>query len=91
MKSGQITQEELESSKELKGYVDTLDKKSLMAVIGERLTSSITKKQTNNSIITSQIHGTQIHVATNLNTTDNEMISEQEKASAVRRFLNIKN
>ena len=91
VKSGQITQEELESSEELKGYVDTLDKKSLMAVIGERLTSSITKKQANNSIITSQIQGTQIHVATNLNTTDNEMISEQEKASAVRRFLNIKN
>ena len=44
VKSGQISREEIESSEELKGYVDTLDKKSLMSIVGERLTASMNEK-----------------------------------------------
>ena len=35
VKSGQVTREEIEKSEELQGYVNTLDKKSLMALVGE--------------------------------------------------------
>jgi hypothetical protein len=45
-KSGLITKEEIEYSEELKGYVDTLDDKSLKAVLAERYMESLNNKET---------------------------------------------
>lgn len=45
-KSGLITKEEIENSEELKGYVDTLDDKSLKAVLAERYMESLNNKET---------------------------------------------
>lgn len=81
VKSGQITKEEIETSEELSGYVDNLDKKSLMAIVGERLSASVNSRE-NADVETSSTE--KVHVASNLNTDDDEMI---DKASIMRKFL----
>ena len=81
VKSGQITREEIEASDELQGYVNCLDKKSLMAIVGERLSASINDKQ-ENDIETSEEKD--VHVASNLNNEDDEVV---DKASIMRNFL----
>jgi len=45
-KSGLITKEEIDKSEELKGYVDTLDDKSLKAILAERYMESLNSKET---------------------------------------------
>lgn len=45
-KSGLITKEEIESSEELKGFVDTLDEKSLKAVLADRYIASLSESTT---------------------------------------------
>lgn len=81
-KSGQITREEIESSEELKGYVDTLDKKSLMSIVGERLTASMNDKS-EKEIETSETKE-DIHVSSNLNNEDDEVV---DYSSVMRNFL----
>ena len=81
VKSGQVTREEIEKSDELQGYVNTLDKKSLMALVGERLSASISDKP-ENEIETSEVKD--VHVASNLNNEDDEVT---DKASIMRNFL----
>ena len=81
VKSGQVTREEIEKSDELQGYVNTLDKKSLMALVGERLSVSISDKP-ENEIETSEVKD--VHVASNLNNEDDEVT---DKASIMRNFL----
>ena len=81
VKSGQITREEIEASDELQGYVNCLDKKSLMAIVGERLSASINDKP-ENDIETSEEKD--VHVASNLNNEDDEVV---DKASIMRNFL----
>lgn len=80
VKSGQITKEEIEMSEELKGYVDTLDKKSLMAIVGERLSASVDNKV---EVETSEIKE-DIHLSSNLNNEDDEII---DCSSIMRNFL----
>ena len=80
VKSGQITKEEIEMSEELKGYVDTLDKKSLMAIVGERLSASVDNKV---EVETSEIEE-DIHLSSNLNNEDDEII---DCSSIMRNFL----
>ena len=82
VKSGQISREEIESSEELKGYVDTLDKKSLMSIVGERLTASMNEKP-EKEIETSETKE-DIHVSSNLNNVDDEVI---DNVSIMRNFL----
>ena len=79
IKSGQITREEIEASEELQNYVNELDKKSLMAIVGERLSASVSN-ETNSDVETSTVKDT--HVATNLNNEDTDAVS------IMRRFLN---
>ena len=79
IKSGQITREEIETSEELQNYVNELDKKSLMAIVGERLSASVSN-ETNSDVETSTVKDT--HVATNLNNEDTDAVS------IMRRFLN---
>ena len=81
VKSGQITREEIEESEEFSGYVENLDKKSLMAIVGERLSASVdNKKETD--VETSETKN-DVHVASNLNTED-EVV---DRASIMRNFL----
>lgn len=82
IKSGQITREEIEASEEFSGYVDNLDKKSLMAIVGERLSASVDNK-TDENIETSKSKS-DVHVASNLNNEDDEVV---DKASIMRNFL----
>ena len=79
IKSGQITREEIEASEELQNYVNELDKKSLMAIIGERLSASVSN-ETNSDVETSTVKDA--HVSTNLNNEDTDAVS------IMRRFLN---
>lgn len=83
VKSGQVTREEIEKSEELQGYVNTLDKKSLMALVGERLSASISDKPENENIETSESKS-DVHVSSNLNNEDDEVV---DKASIMRNFL----
>ena len=82
IKSGQITREEIEASEEFSGYVDNLDKKSIMAIIGERLSASVDSK-TDDNVETSETKS-DVHVASNLNNEDDEVV---DKASIMRNFL----
>ena len=82
IKSGQITREEIEASEEFSGYVDNLDKKSLMAIVGERLSASVDSK-TEDNVETSESKS-DVHVASNLNNEDDEVV---DKASIMRNFL----
>lgn len=81
-KSGQITREEIEASEEFSGYVDNLDKKSLMAIVGERLSASVGDKAENDVEISET--KSDVHVASNLNNEDDEVV---DKASIMRNFL----
>ena len=79
IKSGQITREEIDASEELQNYVNELDKKSLMAIVGERLSASVSN-ETNSDVETSTVKDA--HVSTNLNNEDTDAVS------IMRRFLN---
>lgn len=77
VKSGQITKEEIETNPELSAYVDALDKKSLMALVGERLSASM-----ENEVETSEVKN-EVHVASNLNNEDDVL----DAKSVMRKFL----
>lgn len=81
VKSGQITREEIEESEEFSGYIENLDKKSLMAIVGERLSASVDKK--NETEVETSERKNDVHVASNLNT-DDEVV---DGASIMRNFL----
>ncbi|WP_313069782.1 hypothetical protein [Lacrimispora sp.] len=73
-KSGLITKEEIESSEELKGYVDTLDDKSLKAILAERYMESLNGKET---LVSENLHTDEIKTATasvNLNNLEDEQL-----------------
>lgn len=80
VKSGQMTKDEIEESEELSGYVNGLDKKSLMAIIGERLLSAVSNQtqtvETSAAFVTKPV--------LNLNNEDEEII---DKAALMRKFL----
>lgn len=79
IKSGQITREEIEKSEELSGYVNDLDKKSLMAIVGERLSVSVDSTK-ESKVDTSEIN--ELHIASNLNCEDTDAVS------LMRKFIN---
>lgn len=79
IKSGQITREEIEKSEELSGYVNKLDKKSLMAIVGERLSASVDNSK-EVKVDTSEIN--ELHIASNLNCEDTDAVS------LMRKFIN---
>lgn len=81
VKSGQITREEIEKSEEFSGYVENLDKKSLMAIVGERLSISVDKK--NETEVETSETKNDVHVASNLNVEDETV----DGASIMRNFL----
>lgn len=81
VKSGQITREEIEKSEEFSGYVENLDKKSLMAIVGERLSASVDKK--NEAEVETSETKNDVHVASNLNTDDETV----DGATIMRNFL----
>ena len=77
-KTGLISKEEIETSEELKGLVNNLDKRGLMSIIGERLLEQSSKTEDN--VETSTVKDA--HVSTNLNNEDTDAVS------IMRRFLN---
>jgi hypothetical protein len=79
IKSGQITREEIEKSEELSGYVNELDKKSLMAIVGERLSASVDNSK-DVKVDTSEVN--ELHIASNLNCEDTDAVS------LMRKFIN---
>ena len=81
-KTGLISKEEIESSEELKGFVNALDKRSLMSIVGERLTASMNEKP-EKEIETSETKE-DIHVSSNLNNEDDEVV---DYSSVMRNFL----
>lgn len=82
VKSGQITREEIETSEEYSSYVSNLDKKSLMAIVGERLAASFDKKEEAKVEVSSTEED--VHIASNLNNEDDEVV---DKTSIMRHFL----
>lgn len=73
-KSGLITKEEIESSEELKGYVDTLDDKSLKAILAERYMESLNGKET---LVSENLHTGESKTETasaNLNNLEDEQL-----------------
>lgn len=72
-KSGLITKEEIESSEELKGYVDTLDDKSLKAVLAERYIASLNNETEVSETKNSEDNNTEI-ASTNLNNLEDEQL-----------------
>nr|WP_024835419.1 hypothetical protein [Clostridium sp. 12(A)] len=73
-KSGLITKEEIESSEELKEYVDTLDDKSLKAILAERYMESLNGQET---LISENLHNDEIKTSTasvNLNNLEDDQL-----------------
>lgn len=81
IRSGQLTREEIENSEEFSGYVNNLDKKSLMAIVGERLSASVNTASKDVDVSESK---NDTHVASNLNNEDDEVL---DGASIMRNYL----
>ena len=81
VKSGQITREEIEESEELSSFVNNLDKKSLMAIVGERLSASMETSAKADVEVSS---AKPVNASTNLNTSDDEIVS---KSAIMRNYL----
>ena len=69
----------------MKGFVDTLDKKSLMAIVGERLLASVSDTKNGTTVETSETKEN-VQVSTNLNNAEEE-VSIEDKVSAFRKYL----
>lgn len=55
LKSGHITKEEIETSEEIKGYIEKLDKKAIQSIIGDRVVSALEKMDKDANIEVSSI------------------------------------
>lgn len=74
-KSGLITKEEIEASEEFKGFVNSLDEKSLKAIVAERYIASLDKKEPSTDIASTQ----NVDVAsTNLNAVEDDAVDKME-------------
>ena len=82
VKSGMITREEIEASAEMSEYVQNLDSKSLMAIVGERLSASVGNDA--KAEVETSSEKSEVHISSNLNNDDDEEI---DKASIMRKFL----
>ena len=74
-KSGLITKEEIEASEEFKGFVNSLDEKSLKAIVAERYIASLDKKEPSTDVASTQ----NVDVAsTNLNAVEDDIVDKKE-------------
>lgn len=74
-KSGLITKEEIEASEEFKGFVNSLDEKSLKAIVAERYIASLDKKEPSIDVASTQ----NVDVAsTNLNAVEDDVVDKKE-------------
>ena len=71
-KSGLITKEEIESSEDLKGYVDNLDEKSLKAILADRYIASLNENTTEVSETQTQSETQTETASTNLDGLEDE-------------------
>lgn len=79
-KTGLITKEEIETSEEFKGYVNSLDEKSLKAIVAERYIASLEEKEGNKTITTNETET----ASTNLNFVDEDVV---DKKSIMKEYL----
>ncbi len=81
VKTGFITKEEIETSEELKSFVDSLDEKSLKAVVAERLIESLNNKKEQKVEMSSTEN--RMTASTNLNNVEDEL----DAKSIMKTFL----
>lgn len=73
-KSGLITKEEIENSEDLKGYVDSLDEKSLKAILADRYIASLNENTTEVSETQTQSETQTETASTNLDGLEDETL-----------------
>lgn len=73
-KSGLITKKEIESSEDLKGYVDSLDEKSLKAILADRYIASLNENTTEVSETQNQSETQTETASTNLDGLEDETL-----------------
>jgi hypothetical protein len=90
--SGYITQEELETSEEIKGYIEKLDKASIKSIISDRVVASLTQKT--EEVETSEANvETESEIQINLSAEKDEDVKLDTKTanSIMKAFLARKN
>ena len=78
-KHGLITQEEIESSEEIKGYIENLDEKSIKAILADRYMS-----REDETIISSTSEHDETNTSVNLSTLEDE---PQDYRSIIKGYL----
>lgn len=81
-KSGFITEDEIEASEELKGYVENLDEKSLKAIVAERFIASLDSTKEEDTVCAST--ESQETASVNLNILDGEV---NDKKSIMKNYI----
>lgn len=85
--SGYITQEEIDSSEEIKGYIESLDKTSIKALIADRVVASLVNKEQN--VETSESHTeTQPNVQVNLMAEKENKDHKVDVSWVIKSYLN---
>ncbi|WP_243126836.1 hypothetical protein [Clostridium sp. HBUAS56010] len=79
-KTGFITKEEIETSEEFKGFINSLDEKSLKAIVAERYIASLEEKENNKTITANETET----ASTNLNFVDEDVV---DKKSIMKEYL----
>ena len=85
--SGYITQEEIDSSEEIKGYIESLDKTSIKALIADRVVASLVNKE--QDVETSESHTeTQPNVQVNLMAEKENKDHKVDVSWVIKSYLN---
>ena len=85
--SGYITQEEIDSSEEIKGYIESLDKNSIKALIADRVVASLVNKE--QDVETSESHTeTQPNVQVNLMAEKENKDHKVDVSWVIKSYLN---
>lgn len=88
--SGYITQEELETSEEIQGYINELDKASIKALIADRVVASLSKKteEVETSTANAEDNETNVNIQINLSAEQTEdKKSDSYALNAMRAYL----
>ena len=88
--SGYITQEELETSEEIQGYINELDRASIKALIADRVVASLSKKteEVETSTANAEDNETNVNIQINLSAEQTEdKKSDSYAFNAMRAYL----
>lgn len=87
--SGYITQEELETSEEIKGYIEKLDKVSIKSLISDRIVSAALTKKDVVEVEASEAHtevSANVQVNLNIEETNNKN-SDMDAFAIIKRYI----